>query len=113
MARKFAELEARMSPKHRERSKAKARKMLAQYRLQELRNARFATQQTIAEIMRVPQSAVSKIERRTDTYVSTIRRYLEAMGGELEIIARFPDGEIYEISQFQDIGEVEPEPLEA
>lgn len=107
MARKFAELEARMSPERRDRSAAKARKMLAQYRLQELRNARSATQQTIAEIMRVPQSAVSKIERRADTYVSTIRRYLEAMGGELEIIARFPDGEIYEITQFQDIGEPE------
>lgn len=105
MARKFAELEAKMTPAQRERSDAKAREMLAQIRLQGLRQARSSTQQTIAEIMRVPQSAVSKIESRTDAYVSTIRRYLQAMGGELEIVATFPDGNRYEITQFKEIGE--------
>ncbi|MGA9418366.1 MAG: XRE family transcriptional regulator [Candidatus Cybelea sp.] len=109
MARKFAELEDRMTPAQRERSDAKAREMLAQIRLQELRQARSNTQKSIAEIMHVPQSAVSKIESRTDAYVSTIRRYLQAMGGELEIVARFPDGETYEITQFHEIGDLEPD----
>ena len=48
------------------------------------------------------QSEVSKIERRSDLYVSTLRSYIEAMGGELEIIARFPDGAV-RINQFKDV----------
>jgi len=113
MARKFAELQERLTPQQRERSDAKVREMLAQIRLQELRQARSSTQQTIAELMHIPQSAVSKIESRTDAYVSTIRRYLAAMGADLEIIARFPDGQSYKITQFQEIGEPDPEFAEA
>ena len=45
---------------------------------------------------------VSKIEARADMYVSTLRSYIQAMGGELEIIARFPDGDV-RINQFQDV----------
>jgi hypothetical protein len=46
---------------------------------------------------------VSKLEQRSDALISTVRRYVEAMGGELEIVARFPDGAV-RITQFQDIG---------
>jgi hypothetical protein len=52
--------------------------------------------------MRTSQSEVSKLEQRTDTYVSTLRSYVRALGGELDIVARFPDGEV-RISQFADI----------
>ena len=55
--------------------------------------------------MGIPQSSISKIEQRTDAYVSTIRRYLEAVGGTLQIVAHFPDGESFEITQFHEIGE--------
>jgi transcriptional regulator with XRE-family HTH domain len=62
--------------------------------LQELRHARRLTQQELAEHLESGQAAVSKLERRTDMYVSTLRRFIEAMGGELDIIARFPDGDV-------------------
>lgn len=44
--------------------------------------------------MNINQAAVSKMERRTDMYISTLRDYIRAMGGELEIIATFPDGQV-------------------
>jgi hypothetical protein len=50
--------------------------------------------------MEVEQSEISRIEKRTDMYVSTLRSYIEAMGGTLRIEARFPDGAV-EITQFQ------------
>ena len=50
------------------------------------------------------QANVSKIERRTDVYISTLRSYVEAMGGELEITAKFPQGEV-KIKQFEIIDE--------
>ena len=62
--------------------------------LGELRRARQLTQKTLAETLGMSQSEVSKVERRTDLYVSTLRRYVEAMGGELQIFARFPNGEV-------------------
>jgi len=62
--------------------------------LGELRRARQLTQETLAETLGMSQSEVSKVERRTDLYVSTLRRYIEAMGGELQIFARFPNGEV-------------------
>ena len=62
--------------------------------LGELRRARRLTQETLAETLGMSQSEVSKVERRTDLYVSTLRRYVEAMGGELQIVARFPNGEV-------------------
>lgn len=105
MARKFSELREKMSPAARAAAHAATQEMLAQMPLNELRRARELSQQTIAEAMHIPQSAVSKIERRTDAYVGTIRRYLEAMGGTLRIIAEFPDGEAVEITQFGSIGE--------
>jgi len=48
----------------------------------------------LAETLNVNQAAVSKIERRTDMYISTLRAYIRAMGGDLEIVAKFPDGEV-------------------
>jgi hypothetical protein len=50
----------------------------------------------------IPQGGVSRLERRTDMYVSTLRNYIRAMGGELKITAVFPNGAV-EISQFQDV----------
>jgi len=55
--------------------------MLKEMPLQELRAARELTQQSLAEIMDVSQAEVSKIERRTDVYVSTLARFIEVMGG--------------------------------
>jgi transcriptional regulator with XRE-family HTH domain len=62
--------------------------------LGDVRRARQLTQETLADALGMKQPEVSKIERRADLYVSTLRRYIEAMGGSLEITAHFPGGDI-------------------
>lgn len=94
MAKKFAELEAKMSSGARARSDEIFRGLLADMPLAELRHAHSLSQQALAERLGINQAAVSKLERRTDMYVSTLRQYIEAMGGELHIVARFPEGEV-------------------
>ena len=68
--------------------------------LRKLRDARQRSQEQIAQRLGVQQSAVSKLERRTDMYISTLRSLVEAMGGELDIIVRFPDQPPVRITQF-------------
>ena len=58
----------------------------------QLRKARGLTQETMAELLGVSQAEVSKMERRTELYVGTLRKFIEAMNGELVIAARFADG---------------------
>lgn len=115
MARKFSELRKRMSAGAQARSRDKSAGMLAEMPLHELRRARGLSQQTLATALHIQQPAVAKLEKRTDMYVSTLRNHIRAMGGELEIIARFPDGEI-RIENFSETGGViagvnEPEPV--
>jgi len=102
MAKSFKVLEQRMSSEVRARSAEKARKLIAEMPLNEIRVAREMTQEHLAKILRVKQASVSKLKRRADMYVSTLRDFVRAMGGELEITARFPEGEV-RISQF-DVG---------
>ena len=52
------------------------------------------TQEQIAHTLKIKQASVSKMESQTDMYISTMRKYIEAMGGELEIVAKFPDGSV-------------------
>jgi len=94
MARKFSELRARMSPEAQARAAARAEAMLVQMQLQELRKTRKVTQVEVAQAMSVEQAAVSKLERRDDMYVSTLREYVKALGGELKLVASFPDTDI-------------------
>jgi DNA-binding transcriptional regulator YiaG len=83
------------------RAEKRAKKILAEMPLNELRAARQLTQESLAKSLGINQAAVSKMERRTDMYISTLRQFVVAMGGELEITARFPDGAI-RILQFED-----------
>lgn len=102
MARKFAGLEAKMSPCAREWVRREVAKTLSEMPLNELRNARGLSQKTLAEAMNIQQPAVAKIERRADMYISTLRSHIRAMGGDLEIVAKFPDGDV-RISNFSQI----------
>ena len=102
MAKKFSELEAKMSPESREWVKQEVAKALAGMPLQELRNARGLSQKMLAEALHIQQPAIAKLEKRTDMYISTLRSHIRAMGGELEIIARFPDGDV-KIANFSQI----------
>ncbi len=99
MAKKFADLVAKLPPERRARAQERARQMLAEMALQELRRARELSQVQLAELLGEKQPNISQLEQRTDMYVSTLRRYIEALGGELDIIARFPEGAV-RITQF-------------
>lgn len=71
---------------------ARARELIAEeMSLQRLRKAIGKTQTAVAERLKVGQDAISKIETRSDMYVSTLRDFIKAMGGELELIAQFPN----------------------
>ena len=69
----------------------------------ELRQARGLSQKMLADVLHVQQPSIAKIEKRTDMYISTLRSHIEAMGGQLEVVARFPDGAV-KISNFSDLG---------
>jgi len=106
MAKPFKNLRDKMRPAAREAAQKKAEQLLAQLPLQELRQARHLSQVQLANVLHVQQGAISKLERRTDMYVSTLRSFIKAMGGDLKIIAQFPDGEI-QINQFEEVGDAQ------
>ena len=102
MTKKFATLQAQMTPASQARTNEKAKAMLAEMPLNELRQARGLSQKMLAEVLHIQQPAVAKLEKRTDMYLSTLRSHIEAMGGQLEVVARFPDGAV-KISNFSDL----------
>jgi transcriptional regulator with XRE-family HTH domain len=102
MAHKWEEVRGKFSPEREARIRRKVEATLNVMRLDQIREARSLTQTRLAEALGVNQGAVSKLERRTDMYVSTLRGYLKAMGAELQIKAVFPDGEVL-IDHFEDV----------
>jgi predicted transcriptional regulator len=102
MAKKFNELRQKMSLKSQERAKAKTKVMLSEMALDELREARRLTQEQLGERLQVKQPAIAKLERRADMYLSTMRGVIKAMGGEMEILAVFPEGKVT-IKQLRDV----------
>ena len=102
MARNFKELREKMEPVRRARVEKRVQEALKAMPLDELREARELTQTQLAHVLQVSQGAVSKVERRTDMYISTLRSYVRAIGGDLQIRAIFPEGEVL-IDQFEDL----------
>lgn len=100
MARPFKQLRDRMSPEARERVDRRVRETLLEMNLQELRQ-RVAgmTQADLGELMEVTQGAISQLERRHDVLLSKLAEYIRALGGRLELVARFPDADV-RITQF-------------
>jgi DNA-binding Xre family transcriptional regulator len=99
MAKKWETLRAKMVPERREANRVAVKEMIDAMPLEELRTARNITQTDLASLLRITQASVSKMEKRTDMYVSTLRSFVQAMGGELEIRAVFPEGTV-RIDQF-------------
>jgi transcriptional regulator with XRE-family HTH domain len=88
-----------LSPARREKIEARAAELVSQeMTLRELRRARKLTQVRMAKALRITQDGVSRLERRTDLLLSTLRKSVEAMGGSLSLIAEFPDREPVTIS---------------
>ena len=101
--RPFNELRKGMSPERRTKNAEVTQRMLNEMALHELRHAREMSQEELARELKVGQPAVAKLERRADMYVSNLRRYVEALGGKLEITARFPETSVA-ITNFSEIG---------
>ncbi len=104
MAKKFSDLLAQMSAERQAHIEERVQSELAEMALKELRQALQLTQQQLASQLEMNQAAVSKMERQSDMYISTLRRFLSVMGAELRIIAHFPDQDIV-INQFQEFRE--------
>lgn len=102
MSKSFTSLRQKLSSQAQQLAAEKTQQLLEAMPLQELRQARHLSQERMAEILATKQANVSRIERRTDMYISTLRSYVEAMGGQLDIVARFPEGEVH-INQFRDL----------
>jgi DNA-binding XRE family transcriptional regulator len=92
MPRTLKEIVASLPESEQVQIDARARDLIAEeMSLQQLRKAIGKTQTAIAKKLKVGQHAVSKLETRSDMYLSTLRGFVEAMGGELELVAKFPD----------------------
>jgi hypothetical protein len=89
----------------RKRVEARAKEIEAEeLTLSQLRKAMRHSQTTLAKLLGVKQAEVCRLERRTDMYLSTLRRYVEAMGGQLELRASFPTGSAVLIKDFSSLG---------
>jgi transcriptional regulator with XRE-family HTH domain len=105
MARNFRELQTKMGPEIIAENQHRVREELHRMALEELRAAKQLTQTDMAEMLDVPQSSISRIEQRADMYLSTLRNYIHAVGGALQIQAVFPDGGTVVIDRFGDYEE--------
>lgn len=101
MAKSFNDLLARMSPERREAIERRVEEIHGSP-LYRLRKALQFTQEQVAAELGLGQAAVSRLERRSDMLLSTLRRFVGALGGELEIRAKFPNGEVV----VEDLGSV-------
>jgi hypothetical protein len=108
MSRNVNDIINKLSPTHRKKVETRAARLIAEeMTLQQLRLACKLTQQKVAKSLRIGQEGVSKIEKRSDLLISTLRDYLEAMGGQLSLVVAFPDREPVILSG---IAEVAPDP---
>ena len=97
-----------LSVARRKKVKARASQLIAEeMTLRELRRARKLTQVRMAKELGIGQDGVSKLEKRADLMISTLRKTVEAMGGNLSLVAEFPDREPVVLSG---IAEIEPHP---
>jgi len=86
------ELLNQLPPERRAKVEARAAELIAEeMTLQDLRKARVLTQERMAQLLGISQDSVSRLERRSDLLLSTLRTYIAALGGRLELIVQFPD----------------------
>jgi hypothetical protein len=100
LERKLSEI----SPERRKKIRARTRELVArEVSLQELRHAVNKTQKTVARTLNMGQDGISRLEKRSDLLLSTLRNYVEAVGGSLTLVAEFPDKEPVAIGGFGEI----------
>ncbi len=84
-----------MSAESQKQVQKKLTKLRQEMALAEVRKAMSLTQEDLAGMLHIKQAALARLENRTDMYISSLRKYIIALGGELDIVARFPDGEVH------------------
>ncbi|MBD1212318.1 MAG: XRE family transcriptional regulator [Dolichospermum sp.] len=107
MATKLSDIMAQLPPEQREKIEARAQELILEnMTLEDMRKARKLTQESMAELLGIRQDSVSRLEKRADLLLSTLRSYVKAMGGDLKLVAEFPDRPSVIISA---LGELEDE----
>ena len=91
----FNKLKSTMSAQSQERIHKKINQLQQDMALAEVRKAMSLTQVDLAEMLHIKQAAIARLENRTDMYISSLRKYITALGGELDIVARFPEGDVH------------------
>jgi DNA-binding XRE family transcriptional regulator len=100
------EMKARFSPADRKLAEQQAAELIAEERtLRDLRKAMGLTQEHMAQVLKIGQENVSRIEKRSDLLISTLRGFVEAMGGHLNLVAEFPDRPPVRLRTLADVGE--------
>lgn len=100
MAKSFDELARRtMSAKSRDRAARRTKELLAELLLSEIRKLAGKSQGELAGVLGIKQPSLSKLEKQDDMQVSTLKKIIEALGGEVQIVARFPKAKV-RIKQF-------------
>jgi transcriptional regulator with XRE-family HTH domain len=90
----YEKLLAKLPPERQRKIKARAAELIAEeYALRDLRKAKHLTQTEVAEQLGGRQVYVSRLEKRSDMKLSTLRDYVRALGGELKVMVTFPEGE--------------------
>jgi hypothetical protein len=94
MSRNINDIIRKLTPTQRKKVEARAAQLIGEeMTLRQLRQACRLTQQKVARSLRIGQEGVSKIERRSDLLISTLRDYVKALGGQLSLVVEFPDRE--------------------
>ncbi|MEI8295960.1 MAG: XRE family transcriptional regulator [Alphaproteobacteria bacterium] len=91
----FDNLRNALSDESKKRVEKNLKKLRQEMALADLRKAMSLTQNDLASSLHIKQAALARLENRTDMYISSLRKYIVALGGELDIVARFPDGEVH------------------
>jgi ribosome-binding protein aMBF1 (putative translation factor) len=102
MTKSFKKLRSNLPAERQAKIAARTQELLGSMPLKEIRRAKMLSQEDLAARLNVKQAAVSKVEHRTDLYISTLRKHIEAMGGKLVIQAEFPEGR-YQINSFENL----------
>lgn len=106
MATSLARKLNNLPKQRRQKIQARAEQLIAEeMSLRDLRVARKLTQEKMAELLHIRQENVSRIEKRSDLHLSTLREFVKAMGGELHLVVEFPDRPPVILSGFQDLDE--------
>lgn len=100
----FKEVMDQLPPKRRKKIERRAEQIITEIMsLQDLRKAREQTQACIAKELGITQESVSRIEKRSDLLISTLKRHIEALGGQLSLVVKFPDRPPVELTGIADL----------